>query len=44
MSMSLHWISARRKVAISYVGSQDQLNDQLAHAGLSLASAAGRCG
>ena len=30
------------KVAISYVGSQDQLNDQLAHAGLSLASAGGQ--
>ena len=30
------------RVAISYVGSQDQLNDQLAHAGLSLASAGGQ--
>jgi hypothetical protein len=30
------------KVAISFVGSQDQLNDQLAHAGLSLASAGGQ--
>ncbi|HWE07284.1 MAG TPA: DUF2066 domain-containing protein [Rhizomicrobium sp.] len=30
------------RVAISYVGSPDQLNDQLAHAGLSLASADGQ--
>jgi hypothetical protein len=30
------------RVAISYVGSQEQLNDQLAHAGLSLASAGGQ--